>query len=274
MRDFTRLTILLCLLAGALLPGRVQAQSALSPDKVYVQLDRTYFAAGETIWMKGYVEQIVPVPDSSRYLYVELLDGNKGNVAYRHKIRYGADGFAGYLDLPEEMAGGHYLLRAYTQWQLNWPEEWMFHTPIDIYDGTEPAPPAKDETIDISFYPEGGRYFAGEYASIGFKVMGPDGRSLPFEGQLVDDLGYPICDARTVHAGMGLLGFTPRRGGATGWLPAHSPGICRLSARKERPCRCAGSAIISRSIPSTGPAGRSSCRQLSSATGRACRNIC
>ena len=240
MRDFTRLTILLCLLAGALLPGRVQAQSALSPDKVYVQLDRTYFAAGETIWMKGYVEQIVPVPDSSRYLYVELLDGNKGNVAYRHKIRYGADGFAGYIDLPEEMAGGHYLLRAYTQWQLNWPEEWMFHTPIDIYDGTEPAPPAKDETIDISFYPEGGRYFAGEYASIGFKVMGPDGRSLPFEGQLVDDLGNPICDARTVHAGMGLLGFTPQEGrsyrlvaGTQSWnLPPVSTEGATLQVRR------------------------------------------
>ena len=210
MRDISRLKILLCLLAGWLLPGAVQAQSALSPDKVYVQLDRTYFAAGETIWLKGYVEQVVPVVDSSRFLYVELVDGNKGDVALRSKIRYGADGFAGHLDLPEEMSGGHYLLRAYTQWQLNWPEEWMFHTQVSVYDGTEPSLPAADETIDVSFYPEGGRYFAGEYASIGFKVMGPDGRSLPFEGRLVDDQGNTISEVRTVHAGMGLLGFTPQ----------------------------------------------------------------
>lgn len=106
------------------------------PEKVYVHLDRTYFAAGETIWLKGYVEDVLPEEYASLFLYVELLASGKDEPVLRAKIRREGDGFAGHLDLPEEMPGGHYLLRAYTRWQLNWPEESLFRVPIDIYDGT------------------------------------------------------------------------------------------------------------------------------------------
>ena len=36
-----------------LLGGSAWAQPAAWPEKVYVHLDRTYFAAGETIWLKA-----------------------------------------------------------------------------------------------------------------------------------------------------------------------------------------------------------------------------
>ena len=103
------------------------------------------------MWMKGYVESAVPVPDSSRFLYVELLDGESGEAALRSKVRLGEEGFAGYLDLPENLPGGHYVLRAYTRWQLNWPASWMFHAPIQIYDGTEPAPAEDDGVVDADY---------------------------------------------------------------------------------------------------------------------------
>lgn len=106
------------------------------PEKVYVHLDRTFFAAGETIWLKAYVEDELPDEYASLFLYVELLEQGKKEAVLRAKIRRGEEGFAGHLDLPEELPGGHYLLRAYTRWQLNWPEESLFRVPIDIYDGT------------------------------------------------------------------------------------------------------------------------------------------
>lgn len=106
------------------------------PEKVYVHLDRTFFAAGETIWLKAYVEDELPDEYASLFLYVELLEQGKKEAVLRAKIRRGEEGFAGHLDLPEELPGGHYLLRAYTRWQLNWPEENLFRVPIDIYDGT------------------------------------------------------------------------------------------------------------------------------------------
>ena len=189
--------------------GLAQSQSEAGPEKVFVHVDRTYFAPGETIWLKGYVENALPAADTSRFLYVELLDGERGESVLCSKIRCGVDGFAGHLDLPDDFQGGKYMLRAYTRWQLNWPEDRMFHVPIAVYDGKESSEPAREDEIDVTFYPEGGRYFNWESASIGFKAMAPDGRSVPLQGALFDDLGTRVCDVRSVHAGMGLLSFTP-----------------------------------------------------------------
>ena len=239
-----RKTILFFFIGLLFLPGVAGGQVAYAPEKVFVHLDRTYFAVGETIWMKGYVESAVPVPDTSRYLYVELLDSQKGEAKLRTKIRLGKNGFAGHMDLPEDTPGGRYMLRAYTRWQLNWPEERMFHTPIDIYDGSDPQASLPDAgNIDVSFYPEGGRYFNGTFASIGFKAMAPDGRSVDWEGALYDDAGVLICDCHTEHAGMGLLGFTPQEGrryrlvskdGGPSWnLPAAAAEGASLQVRRR-----------------------------------------
>ena len=55
--------------AVLLIPWMGRAQSLEGPEKVYVHLDRTFFAAGETIWLKGYVENALPAADTSRFLY-------------------------------------------------------------------------------------------------------------------------------------------------------------------------------------------------------------
>lgn len=209
---FHKGTLRLVFLAVWLIPWIGRAQSLEGPEKVYVHLDRTFFAVGETIWLKGYVENALPAADTSRFLYVELLDGEKGESVLRGKIRRDADGFAGHVDLPETLQGGKYMLRAYTRWQLNWPEDRMFHVPVMVFDGKTVSEPAQDDGIDVSFYPEGGRFFNWEYASVGFKAMAPDGRSVPLQGALFNDLGKRVCDVRTEHAGMGLFGFTPEAG--------------------------------------------------------------
>ena len=136
-------------------------QTGPGREKVYVHLDRTYFAIGETMWLKGYVENALSAPDSSRFLYIELVGGKDEEAVLRGKIRLGAEGFAGHLDLPEDMSGGRYMLRAYTRFQMNWPEEWMFHCPVEIYDGKDSPEAVPGADYDVSFYPEGGRYFYG-----------------------------------------------------------------------------------------------------------------
>ena len=183
------------------------------PEKVYVHLDRTCYAVGETMWLAGYVENALPAAETSRYLYVELLDPERGEALLRTKVKRGGDGFAGHLDLPDSLASGNYLLRAYTRWQLNWPEDRLFRVPVRIYglDGDDPET-THDSDIDVSFYPEGGRYFAGEMASLGFKAMNAEGRGVTLSGSLVDDRGTVVTTARTMHDGMGLLGFTPEAG--------------------------------------------------------------
>lgn len=195
------------------------AQERPVPEKVYAHLDRNCYAAGETIWLKGYVENAKDSGETSRFLYAELLDAD-GKTVLRSKIRQGREGFAGHLDLPDSLLTGNYLFRAYTRWQLNWPEHTLFHTPIRLVglDGLMPEALHTD-ALDISFYPEGGRYFAGEPASIGFKVMDAEGRGVELSGRVVDDDGAEVTRGRTLHDGMGMLAFTPAQGRHYRFLP-------------------------------------------------------
>ena len=205
-RCFSLLSLILLLLAW----------SAAGQEKVYVHLDRTYYAAGETAWLKAYVEDAPSreTAAASRFLYVELLEPESGTALLRTKIKQGPDGLAGHLDLPDTLHSGNYLLRAYTRWQLDGPESALFHVPVKIFgaEGELPEPEGEGGEPDVTFYPEGGRCYAGQVAIIGFKAMGPDGAGLELSGTVRNDLGKMVAVARTSHEGMGVFGFTPEAG--------------------------------------------------------------
>lgn len=103
----------------------------LSPEKLFVHLDRTVFVPGETVWLKGYLENssansLMP---ASNFIYAELLGDT---VIASVMIKRREDGFAGYLTLPDSLLPGDYILRAYTGWNRNLPVEQMFYTSIFV----------------------------------------------------------------------------------------------------------------------------------------------
>lgn len=220
--------MMLLLLGGAGLhaqPSRVDTLSSryeimtewFTPEKLYLHMDRTAYHAGETIWFCGYLTnaaQSVATP-TSNYIYVEL-SGPDGSVHKRVKVRREGDVFPGHLDLQEDLDGGRYTIRAYSLWQLNFSDDFMFHQSIAVVGEKkkkkEPKTAPDAEDIDISFYPEGGRYFTGQMARIGFKVMDRQGRSVTLEGTVKDGSGEVEQRVRTRHDGMGMIQFIPGKG--------------------------------------------------------------
>lgn len=185
-----------------------------SPEKLYLHIDRTYYAAGETIWYMGYLANASSVSayPLSRYIYVELLDGS-ANVVSRAKIKMSEDGFPGHLDIPETAADGHYTLRAYTLWNMNNDPEYMFNQDIRVLgSSSKPAQAPEQGGLDVTFYPESGRYFEGVPSVIAFKAMDGQGRSVSINGWIVKDDGSKVARARTMHDGMGMFSFTPEKG--------------------------------------------------------------
>lgn len=220
-------------LADTLAARYARQQALRSPEKVYLHLDRAYYAIGETIFFSGYVRNAAPfakVPESN-YLYVELLD-SKGLSKQRVKVKRDSLGaFPGSLAIADNTASGTYTIRAYTMWQMNGTPEMMFHEKIRILGASSfSKEAAKDEknatataqkaaprrgaapVADITFYPEGGRYFAGSRACIGFKAMNSDGDNLDVHGVVMDSKGVTAAEASTVHDGMGRILFTPQQG--------------------------------------------------------------
>ena len=105
--------------------------AAFSNEVVTLNTDRSLYAAGETVWMRGVVSDSSGVP-TSRFLYVELLKDGRDSVSVRVKLKERSGMFFGQMDLPADLAGGWYTLRAYTLAQKEWPAEKMFHTRLII----------------------------------------------------------------------------------------------------------------------------------------------
>jgi hypothetical protein len=109
-------------------------------EKVYLQIDKPYYSAGENIWFKGYVVNAAThLPKSlSQFLYVELID-KANTVIARVKIKKDSLGFDGCIKLKPELHTGNYAVRAYTYWMQNAGADFFFSkniyvgNPIDDY---------------------------------------------------------------------------------------------------------------------------------------------
>lgn len=187
-----------------------------SPEKVYLHYDRSCFTAGETIWFKGWVQEasrLSRLPEST-FLYAEVLDDH-GEAVVRVKIKKTDTGFPGCIELPDNLETGDYVIRAYTLWQLNNDIEYLFNDRIRIIGGKgkkEKTPKMPADDIDVSFWPEGGRYFAGHKAVMGFKAVDKFGRSVDFRGFMVCDADSLMGAVFTRHDGMGSFSFLPKPG--------------------------------------------------------------
>ena len=186
-----------------------------SPEKVYLHFDRSCYTAGETIWFRGWVQEAsaISLLPPSNFLYAELLDG-RGEAVVRVKIKRTNDAFPGCIEVPDHLETGFYTLRAYTLWQLNSPDDYLFNDRVRIIGGKKKEDNKKSspDGIAISFWPESGRYFAGQNSVIGFKVVDKLGKSVDFSGFLASDDGETLERVNTLHDGMGAFSLLPQKG--------------------------------------------------------------
>jgi len=184
-----------------------------SPEKLYVHIDRTCYTAGEMLWMRGWLANAAAVSrlPLSRYIIAEVLD-SKGNAVCRAKIKERGGGFPGHLELPWTLETGFYTFRAYTLWQLNGKPEYLFHQRIRVI-GEEKqkirTPKGSPDDIHLAFFPESGRYFVGVRSVIAVKSTDRVGRSIDFNGRVIDAEGNAVTLFSTLHDGMGAFEFTP-----------------------------------------------------------------
>lgn len=101
-------------------------------EKVYLQLDKPYYAIGDDIWFKAYVTiGRHKLSALSSALYVELIN-DRDSVKRSIKLPV-VNGFAwGDIALPDTLAEGNYRIRAYTTFMRNAGESYFFNKAITI----------------------------------------------------------------------------------------------------------------------------------------------
>ncbi|MCM4150445.1 hypothetical protein DHD05_02480 [Arenibacter sp. N53] len=103
-------------------------------EKIYLQLPSNAYALDQDIWFKAIVtgtENHIP-SNLSRLLYVDLIGPNEQIVSHRLvKLTQGIG--RGAFELNKNMTQGRYLIRAYTQWNRNFGDDFMFKANIDLF---------------------------------------------------------------------------------------------------------------------------------------------
>jgi hypothetical protein len=191
------------------------------PEKPYLQFDKPYYAAGDTIYFKAYVTmgERHDLSQISGVLHIDLINTkNKIDQSLLLKL---TDGVAwGDFTLPDSLPKGEYRIRAYTNWMRNCSDERFFEQVIPVGSAIDnkvpesgtgrPAPIISKP--DVQFFPEGGNLVAGVSAKIAFKAIGINGLGMDIRGDVIDNTGKTITTFASTHLGMGCFYLRPEEG--------------------------------------------------------------
>ncbi|MBX2965362.1 MAG: TonB-dependent receptor plug domain-containing protein [Cyclobacteriaceae bacterium] len=184
-------------------------------EKIYIHFDRPYYSTGETIWFKAYLTAGAYHQPSllSNTIYVELINEH-GQFVQNLKLFSINGSTAGSILIPDSLAAGNYLVRAYTNWMRNSGEEYFFHRSLKIWDNKISANNtdtiSNTSHLDIQFFPEGGELVNGIYSKVAFKAIGTDGLGRKVSGKVTDGSNV-ICEFKSNSLGMGAFLLTPQK---------------------------------------------------------------
>lgn len=200
--------------------ARLRQHHAERPQqKLYLHLDKPFYAAGDNIWYKSYLMEgsLHGLDSQSRVVYVELLDAHHRILNQQMLYSFGGISY-GDFRLPDTLPEGRYALRAYTNYMRNFGEEFFFFKEISVFSPNkdpmhesihESQPPGLP---DLQFFAEGGNFVAGGLNRLAFKALGPDGRGMHVGGEIVDEAGRVVEKFSSEHRGMGAIELIPEPG--------------------------------------------------------------
>lgn len=105
----------------------------LPEDRVYLHFDKPFYKPGEDVWFSAYIRDAASMQPSkkSEILHVQLLNP-KGNIQQEYKLT-ALDGFTkGDFHIDEAAVGGMYKVKAFTKWQDNMEEAFVFEKEIQV----------------------------------------------------------------------------------------------------------------------------------------------
>ena len=113
--------------AFLLIPETAASQSSSPREKVHLHLDKSVYAAGDTIWFKAYtvLAGTNELSATSKVLHADLYASSGTRIArLLLPLRSGLSN--GDIALPDTLKEGRYRLRAYTSWMRNFGDSSFF----------------------------------------------------------------------------------------------------------------------------------------------------
>ncbi|TDS17155.1 carboxypeptidase-like regulatory domain-containing protein [Sphingobacterium paludis] len=130
---------------------KVQKYFGVYPvEKVHVHFDKPYYAVGDTLWFKTYLNHNLYEYAPSKIIYVEMLS-SKDSLIQTFRVPLKGNSGKGQLVLdPQFVSQDNYRFRAYTKWMANFDPDYFFNKIVPVGDAIN-----KKLGADITFNPEG-----------------------------------------------------------------------------------------------------------------------
>lgn len=204
-------------------------------EKVYLHTDRSTYFVGEDLWYKAYNVRASNniLFDNSNILYVELISAD-AKIITRNKTNLEMGLGHGDFQLQDSLGvkPGVYQLRAYTNWNRNFGEDFVFKKEIEIIDvfeanskpntiqngitdnktKTKNTKASKESNFKVDFFPEGGSLLENVASVVGFKAVDNNGKPIAIKGEIYDFDNELVTAFESVHDGMGKLQMLPMEG--------------------------------------------------------------
>ena len=194
-----------------------------APEKIYVHIDKPYYALDESIWYSAYLVNGVTHKKSSKswVVYIELIDGNNNIVATKKQFTNNIS-VAGDFKINKNWKAGKYLIRAYTNYMRNDNTNHFFQKEITILETKEASTLNKTvDTLgikpeqlnnvkpDLNFYPEGGYLIDNIRSKIAIKIKNDIYANANLAGIIVDENQNEISKFKITEFGLGAITLSP-----------------------------------------------------------------
>lgn len=176
---------------------------AYPQEKIYIHYDKDFYAAGETIWYKGYFFNNGRPSILSSNFYIQLIN-SYGTVVDHKLYAIGGATIKGNIDLPDSLPSGNYYIRGATPLMVQNDESFVYYKKLYISNQSTkpthtnlPSPP-----VSIKFFPESGNLVAGILSVVAFKATDAKGKPVDVSGIIKSEDGIDI-PFKSVHDGIG-----------------------------------------------------------------------
>ncbi len=186
-------------------------------ETIYLHFNKNIFLLNESIWFKGYIydkKGSIPFITTSN-IYVSLYD--KDGKVLKTNLYYAENGtFSGHFKVTENLASGHYFIKAHTNWMKNFHEDESFTSEsIEIINpNSEPNNVSENKTssFDLQFLPEGGHCTSDVTNSIAYKIINCEGIGLMIRGEIVNSKNEIINTFKSNQFGIGKFELLMKTG--------------------------------------------------------------
>jgi hypothetical protein len=164
-------------------------------QKVYVHFDKDFYVLGEKIWMKAFLLEDSPVPDSlKRNVFVDIVNA-EGKVINHLIFKTEGNGAEGSFDIPTAWNEGVYFIQAYTPYLMAFGVNAFYKKDIPIYSSSPESAwifkddnPVQKTKLDLQFFPEGGHLIHGIESKVAFLAKNENGKGIGLQGFIKNNL--------------------------------------------------------------------------------------